>query len=70
MDSKDLTKDTSGTRAFATFMIDLAEKIPELMLPSISVILGLLDGEVSGKNNEKAGSINCINCFLPCKPIT
>ena len=46
MDGKDLTKDTSGTRAFAMFMIDLSEKIPDLMLPSISVIMGLLDGEV------------------------
>ena len=46
MDSRDLNKDTSGTRAFATFLLELVEKIPELMLPSISVLVGLLDGEV------------------------
>ena len=46
MDAKDLSRDTSGTRAYAAFLVELAEKIPAVMLPSISVIMGLLDGEV------------------------
>lgn len=46
MDMKDLARDTSGTRAYATFLVELAERIPAIMLPSISVLLGLLDGEV------------------------
>ena len=64
MDSKDLTKDTSGTRAFAAFLVDLAEKIPDLMLPSISVLLGLLDGEVKDYLISKTISINTYSHIL------
>lgn len=46
MDPKDLARDTSGTRAYAAFLVEMAEKIPAAMLPNISVLISLLDGEV------------------------
>jgi len=47
MDTKDLSRDSSGTRAYASFLLELARCVPAVMLPSISVLLVLLDGEVS-----------------------
>jgi len=47
MDSKDLSRDSSGTRAYAAFLLELSRCVPDVMLPSISVLLVLLDGEVS-----------------------
>ncbi len=47
MDSADLSRDTSGTRAFSQFVVELAEKQPSLVLPNISLLLCHLDGDVS-----------------------
>ena len=47
MDPQDLARDNSGTRAYAGFLVEVSEKIPAVMLPSISVLLCHLDGEVS-----------------------
>ena len=49
MDPQDLARDNSGTRAYATFLVEIAEKVPAVMLPSISVLLCHLDGEVSDR---------------------
>jgi len=46
IDTKDLSRDSSGTRAYAAFLLELARCVPAVMLPSISVLLVLLDGEV------------------------
>jgi len=46
MDTKDLSRDSSGTRAYAAFLMELARCVPDVMLPTISVLLVLLDGEV------------------------
>jgi len=46
MDTKELSRDSSGTRAYAAFLLELARCVPAVMLPSISVLLVLLDGEV------------------------
>jgi len=46
MDPKELARDTSGTRAYAMFLVELAQYVPEVMLPNISVLMVLLDGEV------------------------
>ena len=46
MDPKDLARDTSGTRAYAAFVVEMAERVPNAVLPSISLVMGLLDGEV------------------------
>ncbi|KAE8589790.1 hypothetical protein XENTR_v10017743 [Xenopus tropicalis] len=43
--SQDLSRESSGFKAFATFLTELAERIPAIMMPSISVLLDYLDGE-------------------------
>jgi len=50
MDPKELARDTSGTRTYAAFLVELSKCVPGVVLPSISVILVFLDGEVSGVN--------------------
>jgi len=52
MDTKDLSRDSSGTRAYAAFLLELSRCVPDVMLPSISVLLVLLDGEVSNLDIE------------------
>ncbi|NXV72163.1 CND1 protein, partial [Atlantisia rogersi] len=42
---QDLVRDASGIKGFATFITDLAEQIPALVLSHMSVILCHLDGE-------------------------
>lgn len=45
MDPKDIARDSSGTRCVASFLVEVAEKIPLVMLPSISVLMCHLDEE-------------------------
>ena len=49
MDPRDLARDTSGTRAYADFLVELAGRVPSQIIPNISVLLCHLDGEVNGK---------------------
>ncbi|XP_030043749.1 condensin complex subunit 1 [Microcaecilia unicolor] len=42
---QEFVRETSGVRAYSVFLVELAEKIPAVMLPSISVLLDHLDGE-------------------------
>ena len=46
-DQKDLERDSSGTRAYASFLTDLAERIPSIALNHMMVLLPLLDEDVS-----------------------
>ena len=46
MDPRDLARDTSGTRAYADFLVELAGWVPSQIIPNISVLLCHLDGEV------------------------
>ena len=45
LDTRELNRDTSGTRSFSQFLIELAERLPESMKPCISLLLLHLDGE-------------------------
>jgi len=45
LDPKEMARDTSGTRAYSLFLLDLAERLPEGMKPSLSLLLAHLDGE-------------------------
>jgi len=45
IDPKELARDTSGTRSYSLFLVDLAERLPEFMKPSISLLTIHLDGE-------------------------
>uniref|UniRef100_A0A8C4S641 Condensin complex subunit 1 n=1 Tax=Erpetoichthys calabaricus TaxID=27687 RepID=A0A8C4S641_ERPCA len=42
---EDLAHEGSGTRAYATFLTELASAVPATMIPAISVLLEYLDGE-------------------------
>ncbi|XP_032230454.1 condensin complex subunit 1 [Nematostella vectensis] len=55
MDPKDLARDTSGTRAYADFIVDLASRVPTLVLQSISMLMCHLDGESYSMRNGVLG---------------
>ncbi|XP_069099190.1 condensin complex subunit 1 [Pleurodeles waltl] len=42
---QELARETSGVKAYASFLTELGEQIPAVMIPSISVLLDHLDGE-------------------------
>ncbi|XP_075468792.1 condensin complex subunit 1 isoform X2 [Ascaphus truei] len=43
--SQDLSRESSAVKALAAFLTELSERIPAIMMPSISVLLDYLDGE-------------------------
>eukprot|EP00118_Oscarella_pearsei_P020156 m.217644 g.217644 ORF g.217644 m.217644 type:complete len:1269 (+) comp39883_c1_seq40:407-4213(+) len=45
LDHHDLSRDTSGTRSLATFVTEMGERLPDMVLPVISCLLRHLDGE-------------------------
>ena len=51
-DAKDLERDSSGTRAYASFLTELAERIPSVALNHMMVLLPLLDEDVSYKTQQ------------------
>ncbi|XP_041377786.1 condensin complex subunit 1-like [Gigantopelta aegis] len=57
IDPEDLARDASGTRSYSTFLVELAEKIPAVMLSSISVLIGHLDGESYSMRNGVLGAM-------------
>ncbi|XP_029436445.1 condensin complex subunit 1 [Rhinatrema bivittatum] len=54
---QELVRETSGVRAYTVFLTELAEKIPSVMLPSISVLLDHLDGESYVMRNAVLGVV-------------
>lgn len=44
-DSKELSRDTSGTKAFSQFLIEIAERVPDQIQPCISLLQLHLDGD-------------------------
>ena len=63
MESSDLSRDTSGTRAFSQFLVELADKIPSHVLPNISLLMAHLDGEVQSFHSIHLVSIIPIDDF-------
>jgi condensin complex subunit 1 len=45
LDTRELSRDTSGTRAFSQFLVEIAERVPEHLQPCISLLQLHLDGE-------------------------
>jgi len=43
--AKEMAQDSTGVKNISLFICDLAEKQPRILLPNISVLLPLLDGE-------------------------
>ena len=46
-DPGELSSDTSGTRYYAAFIVEVAQAVPGLVYPSISHLLPHLNGEVN-----------------------
>ena len=46
-DARDFERDKSGTHAYAAFLVELSEKVPALMVPNISLLMPLLNCQVS-----------------------
>ena len=40
-----LARDTSGTRSYSLFLVELAERLPDMMKPSLAILSIHLDGE-------------------------
>lgn len=38
IDSRELSRDTSGTRSYSLFLVELAERLPENMKPSLAIL--------------------------------
>lgn len=47
MDARDLMKDTSGLRNFGQFLIEVSDKYPLAVMPSLSLLINFLHEEVS-----------------------
>ncbi|KAF6340002.1 non-SMC condensin I complex subunit D2 [Rhinolophus ferrumequinum] len=43
--SQELSRDTSGAKGFATFLTELAERVPAILMSSMCILLDHLDGE-------------------------
>lgn len=46
VDARELMKDTSGLRNFSQFLVEVSEKCPQVMLPSLSLLVNFLHEEV------------------------
>ncbi|ROT63466.1 hypothetical protein C7M84_018678 [Penaeus vannamei] len=51
VDARELMKDTSGLRNFSQFLVEVSEKCPQVMLPSLSLLVNFLHEEASGMRN-------------------
>lgn len=45
LDSKELSRDTSGTRAFSQFLVEISERVPDQLQPCLSLLQLHLDGD-------------------------
>ncbi|KAK3104798.1 hypothetical protein FSP39_010318 [Pinctada imbricata] len=57
-DPKDLARDNSGTRSFSSFLVEVAEKVPSVMLTNISVLMCHLEGESYTMRNGVLGILS------------
>ncbi|KAG1681236.1 Condensin complex subunit 1 [Nymphon striatum] len=51
MDDNDLARDNSETRSFSQFLVEIAQQMPTLVLPSISLLLPHLNGDAYSMRN-------------------
>lgn len=47
LDPKDLSHDSAASKGVGTFLTEVATKLPQIALSSVSVVLNLLEGDVS-----------------------
>jgi len=55
MDGGELSRDTSGTRSFSQFIVEISDKIPSYVLPNISLLMAHLDGDSYPMRNGVLG---------------
>lgn len=60
MDAGELARDTSGVKAYAAFLTELGEKVPGEILPHVSLLMGLMDGEAYTMRNAVLGILGAI----------
>lgn len=46
-DTKEAAKDTTAAKAYASFLVELSEKLPSTVLPSVYLVIELLERDVS-----------------------
>ena len=47
MDARDVSKESSSMRNYSQFLIEVAEKCPQVIMPSLSLLTTFLDQEVN-----------------------
>ena len=45
VDPRELARDTGGTKSYSLFLVDLAERMPDMMKPNIAQLTAHLDGD-------------------------
>jgi condensin complex subunit 1 len=50
-DSAEFSRDTSGTKSFSSFLVEIAVKVPEVVLPNLSLLMVHLDNEAYTMRN-------------------
>ena len=53
IDAAELSRDTSGARAYAAFLTETGDRVPGAMLPHVSLLMALMDGEVNCHHNSQ-----------------
>ncbi|XP_065831742.1 condensin complex subunit 1-like [Oscarella lobularis] len=68
LDPQDMSRDTSGTRALATFVAEIGERLPDIVLSIISSLLPHLDGENYSLRNSVLVTIGAIVAQVLSEP--
>lgn len=69
-DPRDLAVDSSGTRSFATFLVELSHLVPDCVLLCVSVLLPHLNGESYTFRNGVLAVITEILVYLHQRALT
>ena len=69
-DPRDLAVDSSGTRSFATFLVELSHLVPDCVLLCVSVLLPHLNGESYTFRNGVLAVITEILIYLHQRSLT
>lgn len=65
--SRDALRDSASGKAYAVFLVEIAEKIPLFVLPSMSFVIDLLEGESYTLRNGVLGMMGEILTKCLCK---
>ncbi|CAL4065928.1 unnamed protein product, partial [Meganyctiphanes norvegica] len=51
IDHRDMAKDSSGMRNYSQFLVEVSERSPQVIMPSLSLLINFLDEEFYGLRN-------------------